>query len=500
MINYQPSTIILMLITDQLLLAYQRCDRRAFLDVYGDLDHLDKPSDFLQKLTGDTIHYQEKIIRQYSPTKPFYYQGDWRGGSLATLELMKQGVETIYRGVLYQELEGITLVSRPTLLIKKMGISPWGNWLYFPADIRLGKRPKLDYQIVIAFHVYVLSYFQETLPSHGNLLLREKGNYPVNLRLRFPQMLEKLAGLIHTLEHPIIPEVFISRQKCSVCRWYLYCYNSAQSEKHLSLVPGITPSRYEKLKSLNLTTLESLAKTSSDLLAPFPEFSEEIAQQLIQQARSLWQNRPFLLHQFSSSNTFDELYQKIKKHPLEIYFDIEAEPDLNLDYLHGILVVDRVNNQDIFYPFLAENPEEEGLIWSKFLDQLSLYSDAPIYHFCDYEVKTVKRLAKLYKTPPSIYHSLLSRFVDIHQIVTQSVTLPVESYSLKSMARWMGFQWRDPLANGAQCVCWYEQWLKTGDRQFLQSIMIYNEDDCRATYHVKNWLENFFKSSFLPEE
>jgi uncharacterized protein len=71
--------------------------------------------------------------------------------------------------------------------------------------------------------------------------------------------------------------------------------------------------------------------------------------------------------------------------------------------------------------------------------------------------------------------------------------LPVESYSLKHLARWLGFEWRDPGITGSQCVCLYDQWLKTGDRSLLDVILRYNEDDCYATYRLKSWLVDFLQ-------
>ena len=177
--------------------------------------------------------------------------------------------------------------------------------------------------------------------------------------------------------------------------------------------------------------------------------------------------------------------------PIELYFDIEAEPELNLDYLHGVLVVDRYNNTEKFHGLLAESAAEEGAIWEQFLELMWAYPIAPIFHFCDYEVKTFKRLAKLYNTPAYLWKPVLKRFVDIHKQVTQKAIMPVESYALKPIARWLGFDWRDAKANGAQCVCWYDDRLKTGDRSLLEAIVRYNEDDCRATYVVKDWLTNF---------
>jgi predicted RecB family nuclease len=583
-----------MLITDKLLLSYQRCNRRAFLDTCGDWKQLDPPSDFLLKLMRDSATYQQQTLENETYQQPYYPRGDWAAGATATLSLMQQGVDRIYRGVLCQGELGkansetvsllgidgqylpdipeipetpihlsssilhsseITFISRPHLLIKQPGDSKFGDWSYATADIWLSKRPKLDYQIIAAFHAQVLASAQGNMPETAWLMLRKKGFWAVNLDQRIPQMFEILDECIEMLENREKPEVFISRQKCTLCGWYSTCHEEAEAIKHLSLLPGVTANRYARLKILGLTDVESLANASSELLATYPEFVEGVALDVVQQARSSLLNQPFLRKEgkqntdlntdtqiddpeaVRSDNAEDNLSQIIpdivgnivdniaveqveitenkpvslskpapilrKKlipysqsvflpiAPIELYFDIEAEPELNLDYLHGVLVVDRYNNTEKFYGFLAESAAEEAVAWQQFLELVWTYPIAPIFHFCDYEVKTFKRLAKLYNTPTYLWKPVLKRFVDIHKYVTQKAIMPVESYALKPIARWLGFEWRDAKANGAQCVCWYDEWLKTGDRSILEAIVRYNEDDCRATYVVKDWLTNF---------
>ena len=615
-----------MLITDKLLLSYQRCHLRAFLDTCGDWKQLDPPSDFLLKLMRDSAAYQQQALEQETYQQPYYPRGDWEAGAAATLSLMQQGVDRIYRGVLIQGEFGqtnaattslvgidsqyfpefgeipetlvdisssnlhssnITLISRPHLLIKQPGQSKFGNWSYITADIWLSKRPKQEYQIIAAFHAQVLASVQETMPETAWLMLRKKGLYSVNLDQRTPQMFEILDDCIQMIENRDKPEVFISRQKCNLCGWYTICHAEAESIKHLSLLPGVTASRYARLKTLGITDVEALANASSELLAEYPEFPDRVAFDVVQQARSHLLNQPLLREEgslatdfvtdvtdvtdrssatdfvtdvtdrISAANTVRNLTSLtdvgVRKEgrreeaevnqfimpemavkslvigksevvkttenkpatssipapilrkkpipysqsvflpiaPIELYFDIEAEPELNLDYLHGVLVVDRYNNTEKFHGFLAESAAEEGAIWEQFLELMWAYPIAPIFHFCDYEVKTFKRLAKLYNTPAYLWKPVLKRFVDIHKQVTQKAIMPVESYALKPMARWLGFDWRDAKANGAQCVCWYDDWLKTGDRSLLEAIVRYNEDDCRATYVVKDWLTNF---------
>ena len=399
--------------------------------------------------------------------------------------------------------QSINFVSYPDLLIKQPGYSRFGDWVYIPTNIKLSKRPKLEYQIVSAFQAQILASIQEIWPETAWLILRKKGLYKVNLSARIQQMWEVVSELIETLQKPQEPEVFISRQKCSLCTWYNSCHAVAKTQKHLSLLPGVTSSRYQVLQKLKLTTLEALANTNSNDLECYPEFCDGVAIQVVQQAKSVLTNQAILRNEKLTGESEELRTQtlsipkfrltRLVNSPVELYFDIEAQPEISLDYLHGVLVVDKRQNTENFYVNLAEKPLDEELIWYQFLDLVWKYPIAPIYHFCEYEVQTVKRLAKLYKTPAYQWKPLLKRFVDIHQVVTETITLPVESYALKNIARWLGFEWRNPEANGAQSVCWYEQWLKTGDRSLLDAIIIYNEDDCYATYYIKEWLSNFLE-------
>jgi len=539
-----------MLINAELLLQYQRCKRRPFLDTYGDKSQRNAGNDLLLKLQQDKIAHQAGVLTQFTYQRPAYPRLNWLAGKVATLELMQQGVECIYRGVLIvNDSEGYELLSCPDLLLKQPGQSCFGDWIYVPASIELGKRPKQEYQVVAAFHAYVLAMVQQVELETAWLILRGKeAGYPVDLLKWTPQMHKILAEYIQTLEAEEAPEVFISRQRCSLCPWHSSCYAIAQSQKHLSLLPGVTPIRYTQLQALEITTVESLAKTSPTQLENLTGFDNEVAPKLVLQAQSVLENRPLLLispspKQKSEDTTNGSYYRQIvppmnspndsllllptesdrasvqKKlmgepamsfyqelvtqirftAPIELYFDIEAQPDLELDYLLGVLVVDNQANTQKFYSLLAERPEDEKLIWQQFLDLVWQYPEAPIYHFCVYEFDTVKRLARLYRTPQSSVQPVLNRFVDVYEQLTQSVTLPVESYALKAIARWLGFEWRDSEASGAKCIYWYDQWLRTGDRTLLDIIQRYNEDDCRATHSVKYWLCNFITHYEISE-
>ncbi|MBD0386586.1 MAG: TM0106 family RecB-like putative nuclease, partial [Nostoc sp. C3-bin3] len=213
-----------MLINAELLLQYQRCKRRTFLDIYGDKSQRDAPNELLQKLQQDKIAHQLSALAQMTYHQPDYSYGNWEKAEEATLELMQLGVEYIYKGVLLATYsEGYTLLSRPNLLVKQPGQSHFGDWMYVPASIELGKRPKQEYQVVAAFHAQVLATVQGVVPETASLILRTKNtNYAVDLFKWTPRMQQILEEFIGVLELPNPPEVFISRQKCNpVCYSHL---------------------------------------------------------------------------------------------------------------------------------------------------------------------------------------------------------------------------------------------------------------------------------------
>ncbi|WP_264308362.1 TM0106 family RecB-like putative nuclease [Nodosilinea nodulosa] len=289
-----PSQSLIRWLTDDVLFHYQRCSRRAFLDLYGDRAQQNHPSDYLLKLRQDSLTHRERVLEDYYPLyRPEFPSGDWAAGAKATLDLMAEGVEAIRQGVLAtpSAVAGVQLVSQPDLLIKRPGWSCWGDWVYLPIDIKLGKKPKLDYQIVAAYHAYVLSRVQGVWPEASGLALRGGQMYTVDLARLVPKLQTVLNDCLMDLRSQVAPELFISHSRCDLCHWLNHCYSEAKATRHLSLLPGVTPARYEFLKQHHLTTVAALAQASPAHLAPLPGFGEQVAEKLVHQAQALVDNR-----------------------------------------------------------------------------------------------------------------------------------------------------------------------------------------------------------------
>ncbi|MEM6449026.1 MAG: TM0106 family RecB-like putative nuclease [Cyanobacteria bacterium P01_D01_bin.105] len=479
--------------TDHMLFHYHRCSRRVHLDTYGDSSLKDSPSDYFVKLREDSAQHRLAVLADLAPLhRPQFERADWEAGAAATHQMMRDGVESIYRGVLIAPGPGRTwYCTQPDVLVKYPGESWLGNWYYVPYSVRMGKKPKPEYQLVAAFSAYLLAETQGVWPEMSWLFLKER-QYAVNLERYIPKLQDALERCLN-IENGVLtrvepPEVFISRSRCDMCPWLSFCYQTAKAQNHLSLLPGVTKARYPLLVERGITTVKALAQVPPSHLAGWLEVEQPVTEKMIFQAQAQWQQIAIpRLH----SDQFPLTPRDVPTTEVELYFDIEAAPDKDLVYLHGVLVVDHKQQKETFHALLAASPEAEETAWFEFLMLVKSYPDAPIYHFCPYEAQTVRKLSLMYGNGGVDIEALLIRFVDIHKRIVDAVALPVESYALKHLARWMGFEWRDEEANGAQSICWYDDWIRTGDRTYLDTILRYNEDDCKATYRVKDWLVNF---------
>lgn len=452
------------------LFYYHRCARRSFLDHRQGV--VPQP---------ERSRHRDQVRSRWPGPSPPYQPPDWEQGFHATLALMRQGVPAIHQGVLHVVTPAAVLVGRPDLLIRETGSSRWGDWHYRPLEIRLGQRLKPEYQAVAAFHSWLLAQIQGVWPRWGELALPGPRFLRVNLEQALPPMHQMLAACLHTLKQPEAPEVFISRSRCQLCPWLDYCSTVAKQKHHLSLVPGVTLKRYEELQALGLHRIDDLAQADPLWIYHRTSLGVNTSNKLVRQAQAIAQQKALSVAPIS----------RLPQASVGYFFDIEADPYLDCVYLHGVLLVTPQEQQ--FYSLVAEQVNQEGRIWQELLTLLERYPQAPIYHFCPFEPQTIQRLGQKYGTAPARIQAIRHRCVDLHARLVRSVVLPVENYTLKAIARWLGFVWQYPRADGAQCTQWYNQWLQTQDRSYLEALQRYNQDDCYATYYLYRWLVDFMR-------
>lgn len=72
------------------------------------------------------------------------------------------------------------------------------------------------------------------------------------------------------------------------------------------------------------------------------------------------------------------------------------------------------------------------------------------------------------------------RAIELYMAALGSSEWPMMDFSVKSLAKFCGFKWRDTDLSGASSIEWFDRWAKTGDPALKQRLLDYNEDDCVA--------------------
>jgi len=190
------------------------------------------------------------------------------------------------------------------------------------------------------------------------------------------------------------------------------------------------------------------------------------------------------------------LYEAIEfpKVTYELFFDIEDDPTQEFVYLHG--VYERSGGTERFLDFTATeiSPKAEKEAWQNFWNYIHSLpaNDFSVYYFSHHEKTTYKKLQKKY--PDVISLEAVEAFfdnpnvIDLYSVVLKKTDWPLGSYSLKALAVYLGFKWRDKTPSGALSIQWFNEYLETKEAAILQRILEYNEDDCKATMVLKDGL------------
>ena len=171
------------------------------------------------------------------------------------------------------------------------------------------------------------------------------------------------------------------------------------------------------------------------------------------------------------------------------YFELAR----GLEYLFGAVTTD--TGTPAFTAFQALDRDQEKRAFEQFIDfvhaRLRLWPDLHVYHYAAYETTALKRLMSEHATREEELDDLLRRevFVDLYQVVRQSIRISHPSYSIKKVRTFfMEGAGRGAVTEGGDSILEFERWRVTGDPAILQAIVDYNEEDCVSTVKLRDWL------------
>ena len=184
-----------------------------------------------------------------------------------------------------------------------------------------------------------------------------------------------------------------------------------------------------------------------------------------------------------------------------VMFDLEGMPphldELEKIYLWGMQVFG--NRPGPFMGVTAgfgDGGDKEG--WDKFLRAaagiFAEYGDIPFVHWAPYEKTHVKQYVDRYGDPEGIAARVLRNLVDLLPITKNAIALPLPSYSLKVVERYVGFKRKQVDYGGDWAMAQFILATETGDETErntrMAQILEYNREDLAATWAVFEWLRS----------
>jgi predicted RecB family nuclease len=489
-------------ITASMLYNFVQCPHRLSLDLFGNAAEKDPVSVFVELLWEKGNAFENEIIETLG--LPFT---DLRSFSIeekedATTSAMQRGDDLIYSG----RIRAGDLLGEPDLLRKQGGG-------YIAGDIKSGAgeegasdledgKPKKHYAVQLALYTDILEKLGLSAGRtpfvwdiHGeeiiyNLDIPQGKRNPTSLWSIYQDVLGQVAS-ISTGSGKTLPAY---SSKCKLCQWRSVCTNVISETKDLTLIPELGRSkrdtmlpRISNLSELASADINSLIKGGKTV---FPGIGPDSLEKFRTRARL--QLKPF-------SKPFITEPINLPSSAVELFFDLETDPMRDICYLHGFVERrNRDNDTEKYVSFFVSQPTpgEEEKAFAGAWKYIQSSRPCSIYYYSKYERTIWRKLQKKY--PHIITEEDVEKLfspeqsVDLYFDAVKSKTeWPTRDYSIKTLAQYLGFSWRDTDPSGASSIEWYHRWVDTQDASIRQRIMEYNEDDCAATRVLLDGLRSF---------
>jgi predicted RecB family nuclease len=271
---------------------------------------------------------------------------------------------------------------------------------------------------------------------------------------------------------------------CKNCVWYTACIDTLEKANDLTLIPELGRSKRDviakQIGSIYNLANADISRFISERKTAFPGIGPETLEKLQARAKLLSDKdgKPYLREAIA-----------IPTSETELFFDIELDPMRDVCYLHGF--VERrggANNTERYVPFFADapTPAAEERAFADAWQYIQSMQPCMIYYYSKYERTIYRKLREKYPNVCSADDIEVmfdpARSVDLYYDVVQKATeWPTRDFSIKTVAKHLGFAWRDSHPSGAASIEWFHRWVESSDPAIRQRILDYNEDDCRAT-------------------
>lgn len=421
---------------------------------------------------------------------------DLERAEAVTAAAMEQGVSHIYQATFF---DGTFLGHADFLRCINDPRTPRG-FSYEVIDTKLALHPKPYFLIQLCNYSEHVARITGVEPEYGYIILGSGEevrfklcDYAAYYRHVKESFLQSVASGIDVYPNECA--------HCVVCPWSAQCAKRRDEDDHLSLVAGIRRDQIAKLEGAGIATLAQLANAAPSQKpkklheATFEHLRAQAAQQQLHRDSRMNGAGGSHFYRFREQSDERSGFAKLPKpSPGDIFFDIEGDPlyraDRGLEYLWGAYLP----HENEYKAFWATDPASERSAFEQFVDFVTArreqYPDAHVYHYASYETSALKRLMGRYGSREREVDDFLRKgiFIDLYPVVRQGLWISQPSYSIKKVEAFYGVLRETQVKGGDESIVMFESWLDDHDDAILEDIRAYNEDDCRSTFRLREWL------------
>jgi uncharacterized protein len=421
----------------------------------------------------------------------------------ATVAAMRQGVDVIVQAALaHQGWSG-----RADVLRRVETPSKLGNWSYEPVETKLARETKAGAILQLCLYADLLSEMQGMPPEYMYVVPPWSEFQPQRYRFAdYGAYFRKVKRALTTAmaEQPSGDTYPDPIEHCDICRWRETCDERRREDDHLCLVAGISKIQINELKTRGVGTVQGLAEMPLPLVWKPTRGSVESYARVREQARIVIEARASGVRKFEllPLEAGFGLTRLPEPSDGDIFFDLEGDPfvgEHGLEYLFGYVYKDE-RGELLYEGQWAFTRAEEKHSFESFIDfvlaRQEKYPGLHIYHYAPYEPAALKRLMGRYATREEQIDRMLHAglFVDLYHVVRHALRASVESYSIKRLEPFYQFERALPLADANTALASLQAQLELADVPSISdttkaAVIAYNEDDCRSTSRLHEWLE-----------
>lgn len=517
---------------------YHKCPHKVWADAHANPKDMDPPNALMEVLWKRAIQHKSAVVRDMGEHYLNLSEGTDEERTKATLSAMEAEVLLIYKGLLIVD----ELRADPDILQRQ----PDGT--YIPMDIRAAMafegldegfdtgKMKQDYAIQLCLYVDALIRLGFATEHKGIILDKDRTEVPYDLdsprnkrdKTTFWELYPKIKDDILAIKKNEKQNNPAYGSICKLCKYYSAHKEWVEQTNHTSLLYKLGRSFSDKLREdAGIETVRELARVDVNQFMQEKEDRKQAGETFLHGIGEghlvpLVRRARYMMSGAEGVKILNPIV--FPKTPVELHIDIEADPTQDFVYMHGV-VIRKVTDKK-YHPYsrkdedleyrafvtdeVSEASEEKAL--REFWNFIRTQKDYTVYHYSHYEKTVYRKLMQKY--PDVVSEEELEAFfspercVDLYRIVDGDTDWPLSSYSLKEIAKSIGFNWRveqadtsigaPEKASGAASIRWFNDWAEAKEagvdpqvtKNLMQKIKDYNEDDCIATVVLKDYLED----------